>query len=82
MSVVSVKSVIEGKAYTSVELVAALNLVGLDYSLDSLIRGSRAGNFGLASDGFWYTVEENAEVAEAAKTNSPTFLAAQYLRNR
>jgi hypothetical protein len=82
MSDVSVKNVIEGKAYTSVELVAALKLVGLNYTLESLVRLSRSENYGLASDGLWYTAEENVEVDEACRTNSPTFLAAQYLRNR
>ena len=47
-----------------------------------LFRFAPAARVGLARDGYWYTAEQNAEVAEAIAQNKLTFAAEQYQRNR
>jgi len=43
---------------------------------------ARGAKVGLARDGYWYTAEQNAEVAEAIAEDKLTFAAEQYQRNR
>jgi len=83
---VTIRDILEENNYSTFDLIQILVQQGLitwgqetigDLHSDGFVQG-----FGLARDGYWYTTEQSAEIAEAYAKNALPFLATQYFRNR
>ena len=81
----TIKEFIAAHHFRAGELLPALHEAGLlklGEGFSSLFQISKAGGFGLASDGYWYSAEQNEDVKRQCQSGDPTMYAVRWLRSQ